>query len=156
MLSLSNNRCLHYLLLRKIKFRVSNSFSEDFEKNISFIIYIYIYNYFVLYKCYLLCFRVYIYKGNLTSVFDIVFTTQGYRVFNRRSTAFSDNIIYIVNNSEDIYKVILPLLLMWKSPNISVWGFEKFSGVQYQSFELIFEDCRRTEDLILANSIIHL
>ncbi len=53
-----------------------------------------------------------IYKGNSTSVFDVVYTIKDNKVFEGRSTAFSDNIIYTVNNSEDIYKVILPLLLM--------------------------------------------
>ena len=61
-----------------------------------------------------------IYRGNSSSIFDIAYTIKDNKVFEGRSTSFSDNIIYTVNNSEDIYKVILPLLLMRKSPNISV------------------------------------
>ena len=53
-----------------------------------------------------------IYKGNSTSVFDIVYTIKDNKIFKGRSTAFSDNIIYTVNNSKDIYKVILLLLLI--------------------------------------------
>lgn len=57
------------------------------------------------------------YKGNSTIVFDIVYTIKDNKIYKGRGTGFSDNIIFTINNDDDIYKVILPLLLMRKSSN---------------------------------------
>gem|GEM_PF-4813268 len=51
------------------------------------------------------------YKGNSTVVFDIAYTIKDNKIYKGRETAFSDNIIFTINN-DDVYKVILPLLLM--------------------------------------------
>lgn len=52
-----------------------------------------------------------IYKGNSTSSFDIVYIIQDNKIYKGDSASFSNNIIYTVNKSTNIYMLILPLLL---------------------------------------------